>query len=127
MFLRRFKGTGYVFAHLAVCAPALNAKQPRSHYSNSLSRARPYACTDFHAPPSPSFNTNKMVNEHDMMQALAECDVSEAPNYAVIAKKYNLERSTLSRCHRGKTVSREHYESEHMQCLTNAQERVLIN
>jgi hypothetical protein len=78
-------------------------------------------------PFSLSFNTNKMVNEHDMMQDLAECDVSEAPNYAVIAKKYNLERSTLSRRHRGKTVSREQYESEHMQCLTNAQERVLIN
>lgn len=68
-----------------------------------------------------------MVNEHDMIQALAECDISEAPNYAAIARKYNLERSTLSRRHRGKTTSRELYESEHMQCLTNAQERVLIN
>ena len=82
---------------------------------------------DSAAHTSLSSNTNKMVNERDMEQALAECDISEAPNYAKISKKYNLQRSTLSRRHRGKTTSREHFESQRVQCLTNAQERVLIH
>jgi hypothetical protein len=68
-----------------------------------------------------------MVNEHDMMQALAECDISEEPNYAEIARKYNLLRTTLSRRHRGKTTSRREYQSQAHQCLTDAQEQVLIN
>jgi hypothetical protein len=68
-----------------------------------------------------------MVNAQDMEQALAECDISEAPNYAEIARKYNLDRSTLSRRYRGKTTSREDYQSQVHQCLTNAQERVLIH
>ena len=82
---------------------------------------------DFLPYNSPSFNHDKMVNEHDMVQALAECDISEAPNYAAIAKKYHLERSTLSRRYRGKTTSKEHFESQRLQNLTDIQERVLIN
>jgi hypothetical protein len=63
----------------------------------------------FSTHASLSLNTDKMVNAQDIEQALAECDISEAPNYAVIAKKYNLDRTTLSRRHRGKTTSREDY------------------
>jgi len=66
---------------------------------------------DFLPYNSLSFNHDKMVNEHDIVQALAECDILEAPNYATIAKKYYLERFTLSRRYRGKTTSREHFES----------------
>ena len=82
---------------------------------------------DFLPYNSPSFNHDKMVNKHDIVQALAEYNILEAPNYAIIAKKYYLERSTLSRRHRGKTTSREHFESQRLQNLTDVQERVLIN
>jgi hypothetical protein len=37
-----------------------------------------------------------MVNEDDMQKALAEIESSESPNYAAIARKYKLERTTLS-------------------------------
>jgi hypothetical protein len=68
-----------------------------------------------------------MVNEDDMKKALAEIESSEAPDYAAIARKYSLTRSTLSRHARGKTTSRAEFQSQVHQCLTNAQERVLIN
>jgi len=47
-----------------------------------------------------------MVNEDDMKKALAEIESSKAPDYAIIARKYGLTRSTLSRRARGKTTSR---------------------
>ena len=50
---------------------------------------------NFHT--SLSLNNHKMVNEQDMLQALAEIEVSEALNYATIARKYNLVLSTLMR------------------------------
>jgi hypothetical protein len=68
-----------------------------------------------------------MVNEQDMQKALAEIESSSAPNLTEIAKKYNLNRSTLSRRAASKTVSRAEFQSQTHQCLTNAQERVLIN
>jgi hypothetical protein len=37
-----------------------------------------------------------MVNEEDMRKALNEIERSKKPNYATIAKKHYLERSTLS-------------------------------
>jgi hypothetical protein len=74
-----------------------------------------------------SLNTYKMVNEEDMQKALAEIESSEAPDYAAIARKYGLTRSTLSRRARGLTTSRAEFQSQSHQYLTNAQERVLIN
>jgi hypothetical protein len=74
-----------------------------------------------------SLNTHKMVNEEDMRKALAEIESSEAPDYAAIARKYRLTRSTLSRRARGLTTSRAEFQSQIRQCLTNAQERILIN
>jgi hypothetical protein len=68
-----------------------------------------------------------MTHEERMRKALAESESCSKPNYAALAKKYELERSTLSRCARGKTTSREEFQSEKNQCLTNAQERILID
>jgi Tc5 transposase DNA-binding domain len=76
---------------------------------------------------SPSLNTHKMVNEQDMQKALAEIESSLKPNYTVIARKHGLTPSTVIRRVQGKTVSREEFQSQVHQCLTNAQERVLIN
>ena len=50
-----------------------------------------------------------MINEQDMQKALAEVESSLDPNYAEIAKKYGLDRTTLSRRARGKTTSREDF------------------
>ncbi|PMD52929.1 uncharacterized protein K444DRAFT_619618, partial [Hyaloscypha bicolor E] len=53
-----------------------------------------------------------MVNEEDMRKVLAEIESSEAPNYATIARKYRLTRSTLSRRARGLTISRAEFQSQ---------------
>jgi hypothetical protein len=68
-----------------------------------------------------------MVNEEDMQKALAEIESSLKPNYTAIAIKHHLTPSTLIRRAQGKTTSREEFQSQVHQCLTNAQERVLIN
>jgi hypothetical protein len=68
-----------------------------------------------------------MVNEDDMKKALAEIESSSKPNYTEIAQKHSLVLSTLLRRVQGKTTSRAEYQSQVRQCLTNAQERVLIN
>jgi hypothetical protein len=87
----------------------------------------PLKCTLFPNHTSPSLNADKMINEQDIQKALAEVESSLDPNYTEIAKKYGLERSTLSRHARGKTTSREDFQSQVHQCLTDAQERVLIH
>ena len=68
-----------------------------------------------------------MFNEQDMQKALDELRASSKPNISHIAEKYDLTRSTLSLRVRGITTSRAEFQSERHQCLTNAQERVLIN
>ena len=44
-----------------------------------------------------------MAHEHQIKLALEEIANSDVPNYAAIAKKYNLNRSTLSCRARGVT------------------------
>ena len=61
-----------------------------------------------------------------MQAALAAIESSEKPNYTAIAKEYKLTPSTLIRRAQGKTTSREEFQSQVHQCLTNAQERILI-
>jgi hypothetical protein len=75
-------------------------------------------------PPTSKFN--KMVNEADLQAPLMECDKFKAPNYTQIAKLKNVHRTTLSRRHCKKTVSREEANSRHCQLLTNTQETTLI-
>jgi hypothetical protein len=75
-------------------------------YSISRLNARP---TQMHASQKNhplSLNTHKIVNEEDMRKALAEIESSEAPDYAIIARKYGLTRSMLSRRARGLITSR---------------------
>ncbi|KAF4634702.1 hypothetical protein G7Y89_g3400 [Cudoniella acicularis] len=68
-----------------------------------------------------------MSYEDRMQKALAELKSLPKPNYAMIARKYDLERTTLAKRAKGQTTSREQFQSESHRCLTNAQERVLIN
>jgi hypothetical protein len=46
-----------------------------------------------------------MINEQDIMQALAEYEVSEDPNYTKIARNYNLVLFMLLRRIQSKTIS----------------------
>ncbi|KAF2182033.1 DDE-domain-containing protein [Zopfia rhizophila CBS 207.26] len=58
--------------------------------------------------------------------ALADLESQNPPNYSATARKYNVGRSTLSRRHRGLTVSREAY-IENISILTQEQENNLIS
>jgi len=50
-----------------------------------------------------------MVNEQNMLQALALDGISEAPNCATIVRKYKPDRSTLPRRHLVKATSRKDF------------------
>ncbi len=47
-----------------------------------------------------------MSSTDKLAEALAECDLSDEPNYAEIARRYNLIRTTLWRRHLSKTRTR---------------------
>ena len=64
--------------------------------------------------------------EHLYAQAVTDLDAQLKPNYTAIAKKYDLDRSTLSRRAQGKQRSRASANSIYRQCLTTAQEESLI-
>lgn len=57
--------------------------------------------------------------------ALAACELSEAPNYAQIAREFGCNRSTLSRRHRGVTRAPEDLH-ESQQLLSHHQEKELV-
>ena len=67
-----------------------------------------------------------MDYEPCIQAALAVIKSSEKPNYTIITKEYKLTLSTLIWRAQGKTTSREEFQSQVHQCLTNAQERILI-
>jgi hypothetical protein len=58
--------------------------------------------------------------------AIANLESQEALNYASTAKKWNIDRSTLSRRHRGKTGLNQDATSYSRKQLTDAQEETLI-
>jgi hypothetical protein len=67
-----------------------------------------------------------MDYEQRMAATFAALDLQETPNYSQIAKKYELEWTTLSKWYKGQTVSWKVFLSESRQCLTQAQEEALI-
>jgi hypothetical protein len=67
-----------------------------------------------------------MDYEERMTAAFAALDLQKTRNYSQVAKKYGLERTTLSKRYKGETVSRKVFLSESRQCLTEAQEEALI-
>src|ERR1700722_16112542 len=86
----------------------------------------PSQCNDF-----PDFDLPiqlPMEPNHDarIASAIAEIGDKTAPNYAHYARKHKVDRSTLSRRHRGKTTSRKEASSKHRQNLTIAQEQLLL-
>jgi hypothetical protein len=64
--------------------------------------------------------------EQRYVEALADLESQDRPNYQATADKYQLNRSTLSRRARGKQRSRAESNSICRQCLTQAEEESLI-
>jgi hypothetical protein len=61
-----------------------------------------------------------MGNEEDLEAALLDVANSDIPNYAAIARKHNIHRSTISRRARGVTRSRGVATSYDKKLLTDA-------
>jgi Tc5 transposase-like DNA-binding protein len=68
-----------------------------------------------------------MVNEESVQAAIADLNSQETPNYSQTAEKYGIDRNTLARRHKGKTVSRHDAVSKTHKLLTDAQEEVLFD
>jgi hypothetical protein len=99
---------------------------PEAVYRIPPLRARSHFMHDF-----PKFNSlySKMdcIPYNDrILLAIADLESQERLNYADIAKKWNVDRSTLSRRHRGVTGLKEDYYSYTFKALTDVQENVLI-
>jgi hypothetical protein len=69
---------------------------------------------------------NSMDHNTRIQAAIANLESQEALNYASTAKKWNIDRSTLSRRHRGKTGLNQDATSYSRKQLTDAQEETLI-
>ena len=67
-----------------------------------------------------------MVNEEDMKKALDALNAQLLPNYAQVALKFGLQRTTLMRRHQGICTSRASATSQYHKRLTDTQEEVLI-
>ena len=72
-------------------------------------------------------NTDISTTMDPINEAIIWLDSQSAPNYSTAAKKFNVNRSTLSRRHRGITTSREQFTSNFKKNLTNAQEEQLLH
>jgi DNA invertase Pin-like site-specific DNA recombinase len=58
--------------------------------------------------------------------AIADLETQECLNYTAIARKYKIERITLSRRHRNVTGSKENQYFYIIKIFTNVQENILI-
>jgi hypothetical protein len=67
-----------------------------------------------------------MRNIDRIPEAIADLESQDVPNVAATARKHCVARKTLEDRWKGKSVSMKEAVSTHRQCLTNAQERALI-
>jgi hypothetical protein len=67
-----------------------------------------------------------MRNIDRIPEAIADLESQEVPNVKATAEKYDVTRKTLENRWKGKSTSMEEAISTHRQCLTNSQERALI-
>ena len=68
-----------------------------------------------------------MANESDILKAISDLESQKNPQYTQVARKYNLDRTTLMRRYKGLTVSNQQAASIHRKLLTDAQEEVLLD
>jgi Tc5 transposase DNA-binding domain len=66
------------------------------------------------------------TTEARMALALADLSKQSIPNFLGTSKKYNVNRTTLSRRFKGTQRSQRDFHSESIQCLTAAQEAVVV-
>ena len=81
---------------------------------------------DFLTANPHSLNANNMDHEARIHAAITDLESQDRVNYSVTAKKWNIDRSTLSRRHRGKTASIQDANSYAQRQLTDTQEKTLI-
>ena len=68
-----------------------------------------------------------MVNNEAIEQAIKDLKSQKSPNFTTTAKKYDLDRTTLTRRFKGEALSYSEARSRSHKLLTNAQESVLID
>ena len=69
---------------------------------------------------------NNSTTKSAIELALDDLKLQKKPNYSATARKFGVERTTLAKRFKGKTVSRAIANSEHQQHLTMDQEKVLV-
>lgn len=67
-----------------------------------------------------------MRNIHRIPEAIADLESQDVPNIKATVEKYDVNRKTLENRWKGKSTSMEACVSNHRQCLTNSQERALV-
>ena len=67
-----------------------------------------------------------MANNEAILNAIEDLESQEAPNIKRTAEKYGLERTTLAKRWKGQTTSMADHVSTVRQCLTNSQEKALV-
>ena len=68
-----------------------------------------------------------MDYEERIQAAITELDSSDTKNYTQIAKKHDVNRSTLSRRHRNVTRSTAEFRSQSQQLLITVQEHAILD
>ena len=67
-----------------------------------------------------------MRNTQLILDAIADLESQEVPNVKATAEKHNVARKTLENHWKGRSTTMEECISIHRQCLTNSQERALV-
>jgi hypothetical protein len=67
-----------------------------------------------------------MRNIHRIPEAIADLESQDVPNVKATAEKYDVTRKTLENRWKGKSISMEAHVSSNRQCLTNSQEKALL-
>jgi hypothetical protein len=75
---------------------------------------------------STTLNNNNSTMESRIESALADLESQDSVNYAATARKWQIERTTLARRHKGQRTSRAVANSKYRQRLTTLQEDILL-
>jgi Tc5 transposase DNA-binding domain len=75
---------------------------------------------------STTFNAMNSTTNSRIESALADLESQDSVNYAATARKWQIERTTLARRHKGQSTSRAAANSKYRQRLTNVQEETLL-
>jgi hypothetical protein len=90
-------------------------RDARSHLMHAFSKIQP-----------PHSNMDDIPHNDRIELAITDLETQKYLNYAITARKYKIERTTLSRRHRDITGSKKNQYSYTIKTLTNVQKNVLI-